>query len=159
MSLRRRPSKKTSRFKIKGEDVTLPPHIQISSRKGPNGGKYVIISCLNCDKRFRMPLYVAKRTYLSRRTWPKYCSPKCSRIALAQGVSKDEAPRLPEIADPDTLRRCPKCKIVKPLREYHKDSSRSNGYARLCAQCKNAYSRETYRKKRQKQIEGEVEKT
>ncbi len=156
MSLRRRPSAETRSFKIKGENVTLPPHIQISSRKGPNGGKYVVISCLNCGKRFRMPLYVAKRVYLTRQTWPKYCSPKCSHVALSRGVSRDEAPILPERVSPDTLRRCPKCKVTKPLRDYHRDSSRSNGYARLCAKCKNAYTRETYRKKRQKQIDKEV---
>ena len=43
------------------------------------------------------------------------------------------------------MKICSKCKIKKPLTEYHNNSSKRDGKASACKECRNAYNREKSR--------------
>lgn len=49
--------------------------------------------------------------------------------------------------------RCIKCKLVKPLIEFHRNKSKPSGHANMCRTCTAAYSSERYKKTRAKQVE------
>lgn len=51
-----------------------------------------------------------------------------------------------------TLRHCSKCGQDKPLDEFHKDSSRKDGFSRWCKECKISVSRKWYQRIRNRPV-------
>ncbi len=58
---------------------------------------------------------------------------------------------LPEHRE-DFMKICGNCGDAKPLTEYYRDKSSSDGYASQCKECKRAYRREHYQKNRERTL-------
>ncbi|HAI41575.1 MAG TPA: hypothetical protein DCM40_27410, partial [Maribacter sp.] len=50
-------------------------------------------------------------------------------------------------------KKCTKCKIEKPLTEFHKDKYRKDGHSPRCKTCKAQYSAQHYAENKEKILE------
>jgi HNH endonuclease len=53
----------------------------------------------------------------------------------------------------DGFKICPKCKIKKPVCEFHKDKTRSDGLVQICKKCKRTYRISPAYREKEKQLE------
>ena len=61
--------------------------------------------------------------------------------AIFKGIERTLENPPPE-AEKNTIKRCRLCGIEKPLTEFGKDKSRSDGHTSMCKTCRNKQNRE-----------------
>ncbi len=61
------------------DDLILPPEVRLDPRLGPQGGQYVILTCVICGREVRLTL-PKYRSQLKRGVAPKTCSRACGGV-------------------------------------------------------------------------------
>jgi hypothetical protein len=65
--------------------MNLPDHICEDPRPGPRGGRFALITCLECGKVVRRPMGALIGLVGMGQSLPKYCSRKCYAAAQRRG--------------------------------------------------------------------------
>jgi hypothetical protein len=78
-------------------------------------------------------------------TYCRVCFAARSRASYRKRqAAKGRAVREAKVSIPAECKRCPECGEVKPLTEFPRNRSTSNGYATYCKPCHNKIGKETY---------------
>lgn len=95
--------------------------------------------CARChEEKPRSEFWANRRSADGRNSWCRLC---VNAYVSARRVRK----RQPV---PSGLKRCARCKMVKPVGEFHRGSLKVGGRVSYCKPCQNEYNRSKYPRKR-----------
>jgi hypothetical protein len=78
---------------------------------------------------------------------PQWMSVARHTLARMEALGRDDG-RTASSASPPALRRCGTCRAAKPLADFNRKSTRSDGLQETCRECNRAASRRYYRENR-----------